>query len=138
MDITNNSCEFLINEIKRVFPIAPLPHFHELVLDPTSMYYETVMIHEAIKNKSWDKITDQFYEEEWGFMCWLTPLGIYYYLPGVMVYTLKLYSLNKTIAPVTIDTELLIEEQANELLDYFNNEQLDLLYVWRDILSLQF
>ncbi len=138
MHIVNHSCDFIINEIKRSFAIYPLPVFNELVLNPTSMFADTQIIHEGIKNKTWNSITDEFYDEEWGFMCWLTPLGIYYHLPGVMIYTLRIYDIYKTIAPVTIDTEILLENYQNEILNYFNDEQLDLLCAWGDILSLKF
>lgn len=126
----------LNEKIKKSFPRCPIPSFESLVYSPESQYSDTVDIHKGIKDKAWDEIEEHYYELNCEFTCWLTPLGIYYYLPGVMLYSLKEYELSQREAFVLIHTESSFMNDVDSILSYFNNEQLAVVLEWAEILSL--
>lgn len=143
MLVMNKSIESLTNAIKIAFPTLPIPPFFELLVKSSRFLdEETLMIHEGIRNKTWDKVTPEYYEKEWGFMHWLTPYGIYYYLPGVMIYALREYTINngQVTIPTHVDLILSVISDHNmdiEVLNYFNSTQLDIVIEWANTLMIE-
>lgn len=149
MSVMKKSIESLINEIKIAFPTLPIQSFFDKIAkspyplaDKTlGIAEETFIIHEGIRNKTWDKVTPEYYEKEWGFMDWLTPYGIYYYLPGVMIYALGEYTINNGQVTIPTHVDLILSTIFNpmddDVLNYFNDIQLDLLIEWANTLMIE-
>jgi|GEM_PF-3351594 len=122
------SLEQLIEDIKRAFPIRPVPNRVWLVIDGSPESYEVSHNYDGV---AWDQLTEEDLNTKLqGDLNALSPAGIRYYLPAFLVNSLtSIESADGAVLVFTLSGRISekhrdrIRERASEL----SAEQIELL-----------